>query len=111
LLGNGQVYTFLQRNICGQEDAKGFPLPGNGPVNNLQLGTLHIKSLVTEPLPSYQQFLIVGFRGYESCTLCLAKARLEDTYFLRYFGPLGRMPLFSLFILFLILIQSDKRGK
>jgi hypothetical protein len=25
-------------------------------------------SVVTEPLSSYQQFLIAGFRGYESCT-------------------------------------------
>jgi hypothetical protein len=47
-------------------------------------------SLVTEPLPSYQQFLIVGFRGYESCTRCLATARLEHTYLLRYFGPFGQ---------------------
>jgi hypothetical protein len=47
----------------------------------------------------------------ESCTRCLATARLEHTYFLRYFGPLGRMPHFSLLILFLILIQSGKRGK
>jgi hypothetical protein len=67
--------------------------------------------VVTEPLPSYQQFLIVGFRGYESCTRCLATARLERTYFLRYFCPLGRMPHFSLLVLFLILIQSAKRGK
>jgi hypothetical protein len=37
-------------------------------------------SLVTEPLPSYQQFPIVGFRGYESCTRCLATARLEHIY-------------------------------
>jgi hypothetical protein len=68
-------------------------------------------SVIMEPLPSYQQFLNVGFRGYESCTCCLAMARLEHTYFLRYFGPLGRMPHFSLLILFLILIQSGKRGK
>jgi hypothetical protein len=64
-----------------------------------------------EPLPSYQQFLIVGFGGYESCTRCLATARLEHTYFLRYFGSLGRMTHFSLLILFLILIQSGKKGK
>jgi hypothetical protein len=44
-------------------------------------------SVVTEPFPSYQQFLIVVFRGYKSCTRCLAMARLEHTYFLRYFGP------------------------
>jgi hypothetical protein len=68
-------------------------------------------SVVTEPLPSYQQFPIVGFRGYESCTRCLATARLDHTYFLRYFGPLGRMSRFSMLILFLILIQSGKRGK
>jgi hypothetical protein len=67
--------------------------------------------VVTEPLPSYQQFLIVGFRGYESCTRCLATAKLEHTYFLRYFGPSGRIPHFSLLILFLTLIQSGKRGK
>jgi hypothetical protein len=67
--------------------------------------------MVTEPLPSYQQFLIVGFRWYESCTRCLATAKLEHTYFLRYFGLLGRMPHFSQLILFLILIQSGKRGK
>jgi hypothetical protein len=36
-------------------------------------------------------------------------ARLEHTYFLRYFGPLGRMPHSSLLILFLI--QTGKRGK
>jgi hypothetical protein len=66
-------------------------------------------SIVTEPLPSYQQFLIVGFCGYESCTRCLATASLKHTYFLRYFGPLGRMPHFSLLIRFLI--QSGKRGK
>jgi hypothetical protein len=30
-------------------------------------------------------------------------------YFLRYFGPLGRMPHFFLLILFLILIQSGKK--
>jgi hypothetical protein len=51
----------------------------------------------------------------ESCTHCLAMPRLEHTYiypfFLIYFGPLGRMPHFTLFIIFLILIQSDKRGK
>jgi hypothetical protein len=51
----------------------------------------------------------------ESCTRCLAMPRLEHIYiyqfFLRYFGPLGRMPHFSLPILFLILIQSGKRGK
>jgi hypothetical protein len=40
-------------------------------------------AVVIEPLPSYQQFLIVGFCGYESCTPCLAMARLEHTYFLR----------------------------
>jgi hypothetical protein len=57
------------------------------------------------------KFLIVGFRRYESCTRCLATVRLEHTYFLRYFGPLCRMSHFSLLILFLILIQSDKRGK
>jgi hypothetical protein len=72
-------------------------------------------SVVTEPLPSYQQLLIAGFRGYESCTRCLAMNRLEHTYiypfFLRYFGPFGRMPHFSLLILFLILIQSGKGGK
>jgi hypothetical protein len=68
-------------------------------------------SVVTEPLPSYQQFLIVAFHGYESCTRCLATAKLEHTYFIRYFGPLGRMPHFSLLILFLILRQSGKRGK
>jgi hypothetical protein len=67
--------------------------------------------VVTEPLPSYEQFLIVGFRGYESCTRCLATARLEHIYFLKYFGPLGRMPHLSLLILFLILTQSDKREK
>jgi hypothetical protein len=67
--------------------------------------------VVTEPLPSYQQFLIVGFRGYELCPRCLATARLEHAYFLRYFGPLGRTPRFSLIILFLILIQSGRRGK
>jgi hypothetical protein len=38
-------------------------------------------------------------------------ARLAHTYFLRYFGPFGRMLHFSLLILFLILIQSGKRGK
>jgi hypothetical protein len=41
--------------------------------------------------------------------------RLEHAYiypfFLRYFGHLGRMPHFSLLILFLILIKSGKRGK
>jgi hypothetical protein len=68
-------------------------------------------SVVTEPLPSYQQFLIVCFHGYESRTHCLATARLEHTYFLRYFGRLGRMPHFFLLILFVIFIQSDKRGK
>jgi hypothetical protein len=72
-------------------------------------------SVVTKPLPSYQQFLIVGFRGYESCTRCLAMPRLEHTYIypflLRYFGPLGRMPPFSLLMLFLILIQAGKRRK
>jgi hypothetical protein len=56
-------------------------------------------SVVTEPLPRYQQFLIVGFRGYESCTRCVAMPRLEHTYFLGYFGPMGRMPHFSLLIL------------
>jgi hypothetical protein len=66
-------------------------------------------SVVTEPLPSYQQFHIVGFRGYKSCTRCLATTRLERTYFLRCFGPLGRMLHFSLLKLFLI--QSGKRGK
>jgi hypothetical protein len=65
--------------------------------------------VVMEPLPSYQQFPIVGFRGCETCTQCLAMARLGHTHFLRYFGPLGRMPHFSLLILFLI--QSGKRGK
>jgi hypothetical protein len=49
------------------------------------------------------------FRGYESCTRCLATARLKHTYVLRYFGPLGRMPHFTQLILFLI--QSGKRGK
>jgi hypothetical protein len=44
----------------------------------------------------------------ESCTRCLATVRLEHTYFLRYFGPLGRLRHFSL--LFLILIQSVKEG-
>jgi hypothetical protein len=39
------------------------------------------------------------------------KARLEHAYFLRYFGPSGRMPHLSLLILFLILIQWGKRGK
>jgi hypothetical protein len=39
----------------------------------------------------------------------LATSRLEHTYFLRYFGPLGRMTHFSLLILFLL--QSRKRGK
>jgi hypothetical protein len=68
-------------------------------------------SVVTELLPSYQQFLIVGLLGYESCTRCLATAKLEHTYFLGCFGPLGRMPHFSLLILFLILIQSGKRRK
>jgi hypothetical protein len=68
-------------------------------------------SVVTEPLPSYQQFFIVGFRRYELCTRCLATAKLQNTYLLRYFGPLGRIPRFSLLILFLILIQSGKRGK
>jgi hypothetical protein len=67
--------------------------------------------MVTEHLPSYEQLLFVGLRGYESCTRCLATASLEHTYFLRYFGPLGRMSHFSLLILFLILIQSGKRGK
>jgi hypothetical protein len=66
-----------------------------------------------EPLPSYQQFPIVDFRGYESCTRCLAMPRLEHIYiypfFFRYFGPFGRMSHFSLPILFLI--QSGKRGK
>jgi hypothetical protein len=56
-------------------------------------------SVVMEPLSSYQQFLIVGFHGYEKCTRCLAMPRLEHTYiypFLhRYFGPLGRMPRFQ----------------
>jgi hypothetical protein len=33
--------------------------------------------MVTEPLPSYQQCLIVGFRGYELYTRCLATARFE----------------------------------
>jgi hypothetical protein len=33
------------------------------------------------------------------------------TFFLRYFGPLGRMLHISLLILFLILIQWGKRGK
>jgi hypothetical protein len=28
----------------------------------------------------------------ESCTRCMATARLEHTYFLRYFGPFVRMP-------------------
>jgi hypothetical protein len=37
-------------------------------------------SIITEPLPSYQQFLTVGVRGYESSTRCLAMARLEHTY-------------------------------
>jgi hypothetical protein len=31
-------------------------------------------------------------------------------FFLRYFGPLGRMPHFSLLILFFILIQLVKEG-
>jgi hypothetical protein len=68
-------------------------------------------SVVSEPLPSYQQFLTVSFRGYESRIRCLATARLEHTHFLRYFGPLGRIPHFSLLILFLILIQSGITGK
>jgi hypothetical protein len=55
-------------------------------------------SVVTEPLHSQQQFLIVGFRGYESYIRCLATARLEHTYILKYFGPLSRMPHFSLLI-------------
>jgi hypothetical protein len=63
--------------------------------------------VVTEPLSSYLQFLIVGLRGYEPCTRCLATARLEHAYFLIYFGPMGRMPHLSR----LILIQSGKRGK
>jgi hypothetical protein len=46
-----------------------------------------------------------------SRTRCLATARLQHTYFLRYFGPLGRMPHLFLLILLLILIQSGKRGK
>jgi hypothetical protein len=54
---------------------------------------------------------LLVFRGYESCTRCLAIARLEHTYFLRYFGPLGRMSHFSRLVLFLIFIQSDKIGK
>jgi hypothetical protein len=45
--------------------------------------------MVTEPLPSYQQFLSVGFRGYESCTHCLATARLEHT-FPQLFQPFGQ---------------------
>jgi hypothetical protein len=57
-------------------------------------------SVVTEPLPSS---LLVS--ADESCTRCLATVRLEYTYFLRYFVPLGRMPHFSLLILFHILIQ------
>jgi hypothetical protein len=36
--------------------------------------------MVMEPLPSYQQFLIVGFRGYELCARCLAMSRLAYTY-------------------------------
>jgi hypothetical protein len=70
-----------------------------------------IVAMVTEPLPSYQQFIIAGFREYESWTHCLETARLEHTYFLKYFGPLGRMPHFSLLILILIHIQSSKSGK
>jgi hypothetical protein len=31
---------FPRRKIIGQLLAKGFPLPGNGPVNNYQLGAL-----------------------------------------------------------------------
>jgi hypothetical protein len=62
-------------------------------------------------IASYEQFRVFGFRGYESCSRCFATGRLEHTYFLRYFGPLGRMSHSSLLILFLILIQSGKRGK
>jgi hypothetical protein len=69
------------------------------------------RSVVMELLHSYQQFFIVRFRGYESWTRCLATARPKHTYFLKYFGPLGRMSHFSLLILFLILIQSGKRRK
>jgi hypothetical protein len=47
----------------------------------------------------------------ESYTRCRATARLEHTYFFRYYGPMGRMPHFSLRILFLTFIQSGKRGK
>jgi hypothetical protein len=69
-----------------------------------------IVAVDTEPLPTYQQFLIVGFHGYESCTRCLATARLEHTYILRYFGPFGWMPYFSLLTLFLILNNQVKEG-
>jgi hypothetical protein len=41
-----------------------------------------------EPLSSYQQFLIVGFHGYESCTRCLATATLEHI-FPKTFRPFG----------------------
>jgi hypothetical protein len=64
----------------------------------------------TGPYPEpYQSSLLIS--AAESCSRCLATARLEHTYFLRYFGPLGRIPHLSLLILFLILIQSGKRGK
>jgi hypothetical protein len=110
LPGKGQAGTYISRRC---------PVIYNLSFYNLRdqflTGCLFIPrsivAVVTEPLPSYQQILIVCFCGYESCTCCLATAMLEHTYFLRYFGPLGKMPYFSLFILFLILIQSGKRGK
>jgi hypothetical protein len=40
LLGNSWVNTFPQRKILGQQQAKGFALPGNGLVDNLHLGAL-----------------------------------------------------------------------
>jgi hypothetical protein len=71
--------------------------------------------MVMEPLPSYQQFLIISFRGYESCTRCLAMLRLEHTYiyqfFIRYFGPLGRMPHFFLAYTLPYTIRKNKEMK
>jgi hypothetical protein len=108
LPGNGQAGTYISRRCPGIYNLSFYNLR-----YQLLPGYLFIpRSIVavfTEPLPSYQQFLIAGFRGYESCTCCLATVKLEHTYFLRYFGPLGRMPHFSLLIIFLIFIQSGKK--
>jgi hypothetical protein len=110
LPGNGKAGTYISWRCPGIYNLSFYNLR-----DQLLPGYLFIRlsivAVVTELLPSDQQFLTVGSRGCESCTRCLATARLEHTYFLRYFGPLGRMLHFSLCILFLILIQSGKRGK